>query len=167
MRGTIEIVLVLVANCFDGDSRKKQRDSRTLSQMGFDLNSTSRLTHEAINHRQAQAGAFSQWFGGEEWVECAFDSLARHSATGIGYRQFDIRPWFNLQRASMLGQLDVGRLNNDCPPLRHGVARVDAEVEQGVFKLIGIEEGVSNLGWGKFEFDCGADGSLQKFKHGR
>jgi hypothetical protein len=61
------------------------------------------------------------------------------------------------------GQFDLGRFNCERPPLRHGIPRVDDEIDQDLFKLglVGSQPPIRRVEFGD-EVDVLADEAPQQ-----
>ena len=62
------------------------------ADLGVDPHLPARLPHEAVDHRQAEAGALADGLGGEERVEGPGDHLRRHAGAGIGDAEREVLP---------------------------------------------------------------------------
>src|SRR5262245_2890960 len=88
---------------------------------------------------KAQAGALSNRFGGEEWLEGAFLDLVRHAAAGVRHRKLQILAWADI--ADFVGGHGyVACFNRQRSRPLHGVPRVYGQIEDGVFELVRIDE---------------------------
>src|SRR5580704_1873085 len=65
--------------------RQNHFDRGTASQFALDLDHTSQFAHDAIYRREAQAGARSELFGGEEGLEQPRPRLCIHAAAAVFY----------------------------------------------------------------------------------
>ncbi len=102
---------------------ERHRGAHTFLRIDADL--SSGLAHEAVDHRQAEAGALAPWLGGEEWIERAGGHIRPHAGAGVGDGDRDILSGHQLAglgREPLVGRLDAQ------PPASggHGVARIDA-----------------------------------------
>lgn len=71
---------------------------------------------------------------------------------------------YDLMNDAMSGGLH--RLWKDKFAVRHRVPRVDDEIQDGEFNLIGVDKNVREIeGRIHFEFDLGADGSFYQIVH--
>jgi hypothetical protein len=43
-------------------------------------------------------------------------------------------------------EIDVGRFDRQFAPIRHGISRIDRQIEQRVFKLVGIDQNWPHAG---------------------
>ena len=71
------------------------------------------------------------------------DDLGRHAGAGVGDGDHDILPGRHFGVAGGIGvvEMAVGRLDGQAAAVRHGVAPVDREVQDGVLELARIGEG--------------------------
>ncbi len=66
----------------------------------------------------------------------------------------------------ILIEIGVGGLDRQPPAFRHGIARIDREIEERVFKLVGIDRGFPEAAAKNgFDGDGLADGPAQQFRH--
>ncbi len=74
-------------------------------------------------------------------LEDPVEHLGRHAAAGIVYRDADISSRGDLEQAGRLRgiEIDIARFDHQLPAVRHGVARVDGEVQYGCLKLRRID----------------------------
>ncbi len=102
----------------------------------IDAHLSAGLPHEAIDHRQAEAGALADRLGGEKWIEGARDHVGRHAGAVVGDAERQILAG---RQVAVLGcafvEPFVGGLDRDTAAFRHGVARIDAQIEQCVLEL--------------------------------
>src|SRR5690606_7296278 len=66
-----------------GMDRQVQPDLGAAARLAGDLQVTTGLAGETVDHRQTKAGALADGFGGEEWLESAGQYLGRHAATAV------------------------------------------------------------------------------------
>ena len=95
------------------------------------------LLDDAVDGGQAQARALAHRLGGEEGIEDLALDLLGHADAGIGHFDADIvagRHDRGAQRRR-LGHRLVGGLDGDGAALRHGVAGIDHQIDDGVAKL--------------------------------
>src|SRR5579862_9155611 len=79
------------------------------------------IPHEAVDLRQAEPGAVTDFLGREKWVECARKDFLIHPDTGVTNRQHHIfsGPKLLTLRSVFLLELRVGGLDNDFAAMRH------------------------------------------------
>ena len=100
---------------------------------------------EAENLTEAKAGALADRLGREERLECALDHFGGHARPGIGHRHADIVA--RLDIADGVGaERDVARRDDQLADPLHRVARIDRQVDDRVFQLMGIDESRPRLG---------------------
>ena len=137
---------------------------RALPDLRIDAHLPARLAREAVDHRQAKARALAHRLGGVEGVEGARLHLGRHAGAGVGDAHGQILPGFEVAFArGALVEPAVGGLDRDPAALRHRVACVDAEVQDRVFELVGIDHrGPYARRADHLQRDAGADGALDE-----
>ena len=129
--------LGIVRREFAMEPREVQAHRRAFAHLRINPDLSAGLARKAVHHRQAESGALSQGFGGEKWIESQRHDVWRHAAASICHAQRDVLPG---RHVALFGRLVVEPLVRGFdrePPARwkHCVARVDAQVEQRVFKL--------------------------------
>ena len=130
-------------------TRQEEGDAGALIDLGMDARLAAGLAHETVDHRQAQPCAHPDRLGGEEGIEGLGDHLGRHAAAVVGHREGDVFARFQVADPGHARiQRPVGGLDEDATALGHGVAGIDAEVEQGVFQLRRIDQGRPQLAAG-------------------
>ena len=100
----------------------------------------STLLDNAVNSSQAQAGAFARLFGGEERLKDARPGCLIHALAGVGHRQHNARAGgsIELNLATVLVEFEVASLNGQPAAGWHGIAGVNHQVHNNLFKLVGI-----------------------------
>ncbi len=99
-----------------------------------DARRPARGSAEAIDLRQAQARALAHVLGGEERLEHPPLGLGRHAAAGVGDGEFDEVAMQALDHDLRA----VAHGDGDGPAGRHGVARVDGDVQHRHLQLGGV-----------------------------
>ena len=102
---------------------------------------TAGLAGEAVDHRQAETRALADRLGGEERLEHLADEVGRHARPGVRDADAQVlaRRHVVLAGTGIVHPL-VGRLDGDATAVGHGVARVDAEVQQRVLQLFRVDQ---------------------------
>jgi len=121
----------------------------TPSHFAVDGDVASGLPHDSVHGGQAQARAPVDILGREERVERAIDDRGVHAATRVTDREEHVRPRAGLGMAGriLFGQKHVPRLYGQGAAVRHGVPRVDHEVQDHLFNLAGIHADRIELRW--------------------
>src|SRR5579885_884681 len=109
-------------------------------RFGIDLNVAAGLLHKPVDHGQAEPGALAGRLGGEERLEDPPLDLLTHAHAGVAHRELDIFPG---RRVGMildivLAQDNVVRFDGQRAAARHGVARVDGQIQQHVLQQVAI-----------------------------
>ena len=104
--------------------------------LAVDLDVPARLLDEAVDHAEAEAGALADLLGREERLEGAVDDLGRHAGRPIGDEQGNVVAgcYLDIVPCVLLVETDVGRLDQEAPASRHGIAGVDGKVEDCVLE---------------------------------
>ncbi len=125
-----------------------------LSEPAFDSGDAAGLVCKPMHHGQSETAAFAALLGGEERLEDAFQHVRFDARSGVDhadaheFARFDMR----VIKAECRVNANVTRLQSEPAALRHRIACVDRQVENGVFKLsrihpcmpqIGCEHGVN------------------------
>lgn len=134
---------------------------------GVQVHLAAGLLGEAVDHRQAQAGALADKLGGVERLEGVGHDVRRHTGAGVGDAQAQVGTFGEVEGARGVAvEPAVAGLQGDATALGHGVAGVDAQVEQRVFQLADVNEGGPGVGGADgFDLDAGAGGALNEFGH--
>ena len=120
--------------CGRGAARGRQVDleGRALPELALHFDPALMLFDDAVNGGESQTGALAKFLRGKERLEEAAQGHIVHAQSAVGDGERDESSGPSLGRVA----LDVGRLNlrdaggdHDLPAARHGVARVDCEVE--------------------------------------
>ena len=92
---------------------------------------------DALNGRQTEACATARFLGCEKGIEDSVDHLLRHSLAGVGHFKHRVGASRGraVQRCLGVGQRLVPWRDEEVPAARHGVARIDAQVEQHLSQL--------------------------------
>jgi hypothetical protein len=152
------------------EAREIQTHRRALSAFGIDAHLSAGLAHEAVDHGQAKTGSLSQGFCREKRIEDLFDDVGRHTGSGVADAERDV---LSRRKVALLGgpvvQPLVGGFDRDASAIRnHRIAGVDAEVEDGVLQLRGIEfRAPKAAGLDDLDVDVGADRPPQQVGHSR
>ena len=140
----------------------------SMPRLAVDDGATARLLGKAVHHGESQAAAFTHFLGRVERLEDVVQNLGGHADASVGDRQDHIftRAQFPLARHIAFVQGLVGGRDDQLAAIRHGISRIDGQVQQGVFHLTMICQCVpqarrrvdSNL-------DGLAEGALQQMTH--
>ena len=150
-------------------ARQEQAHSGALAHFAVNRDMPTGLAGEAVDHRQAQTGALADGLGGEEGVEHAAHYALRNAAAGVADAQFHVIAGAEgaVGRGEYAVQMAVGGLDGELAAVGHGIARVDHQVEQGAFQLVGVGFGGPQLiGEAHLQGDAFVDAALQQFAHG-
>lgn len=97
------------------------------------------MARETVGHAQAEPGTLADVLGGEERIAGVLDDFVAHAGPGIADRQDHVVAGFQLRCAGTALVDGLGRgAEHDPPAIRHGVTRVEGEVQDGAFELAGI-----------------------------
>ena len=98
--------------------------------------------HNAQRSAQPQPGALAHVLGRKKWLEQFRLDFRWNARTGVGDAQTGIgtRPgaWYLLRR--LFGEHDIGGAKGEYSTARHGIAGVDAQVQQGLIQLRGVAQ---------------------------
>jgi hypothetical protein len=103
---------------------------------------------------------FTRRLGSEEWFENMTLHLRRHSSSGIGDRQHDVRSRldFKMRNGVGFGQIQRSRLDEQTSSLRHGIAGVHHEVDNNLIDLSGVCQDLADVfSQSQFKLDVLAD----------
>src|SRR5262245_36232700 len=146
-------------------ARQVDADHRSLPDLRIDPDMSMALSGEAIHHRQAKSGAFTQRFGGEERIEHAVEDRLADAGPGVADGYGDVLTRFERARGGgAIVEPFVSGFDDDLSAVGHRVARVDAQVEQRVFQLVRVDHGEPYPARGyRLYLDRGADCASHQF----
>ena len=77
----------------------------------------------------------------EERLEGMVEHFGRHPVTGIGHANDDVLARGKLRNGADILLVDkhIGGFNGELAAIRHGVARVDSQIHQRRFEVIGVD----------------------------
>ena len=123
-------------------ARQVDRESGALSRLALDEDETAGLGDDAIDGRKPQPGARADLLGGEKRLEDAFqiflrDARCRYRDTSI----CDVMAGRHGLVAAADRRLvdDIGGADGQGAAIRHGVARVDGEIDDDLLELALID----------------------------
>ena len=107
-----------------------------------DADLSARLPRETINHRKPEAGSLSERFRREERIERPRHHGGAHARPRVADAEREILPGRQVAVAGhSVVHPAIAGLDGQEPASRHRVTRIDAEVQEGVFELVGVHEG--------------------------
>lgn len=118
-------------------ARQVDTEGSALAHFRFGINVTARLLDDAIDHREAKARALAHFLGGEEGLENLVHDLGRNTRAVIGnfhHHHVFCREFRTAKRCDLF-LVDVARPDGDLAAVRHGVARIDAEIDEHLLEL--------------------------------
>src|SRR6185437_639081 len=146
-------------------ARQVEPDGRPAANLAVDLDVAVRLLDEAVDHAEAEPGALADLFGGEERLEHALQDLRRHADAGVADRQHHVfaRHGSDIHRGIGFVELHVPGLDQQPAALRHGVARVDAKIDQRRLELRAVDVGDPEVvGEDRIDLDLLAERAAQQ-----
>src|SRR5438045_2925577 len=98
---------------------------------------TCRLPDESVHLAQAQSSAEARLFGRKERFKSFFNQILSHADAFIGYRNQHILTGDNtfVLPAITLIQKSIAGFDSDLAAVRHGIASVYCEVDDGSFEF--------------------------------
>ncbi len=113
-------------------------DHRALSDLGVDPDWPPDLLGESVDHGKAEARALAKRLGREERIEGLGDDIRGHARAVVRDAERDVLARRQVAFAcAPLVQPPVAGLDRDATTVRHGVARVDAEVSSAFSNWLG------------------------------
>ena len=147
-------------------TRKVDADGGSLAGLAVEPDQSAGLANEAEHLAQSQAGAHPLVLGREERLERLLCDGLVHATAGISYCDRDVIARFDLLRECLdiIGtEARVGGLDRKAAALGHGVACVEREIEQGVFKLVTVGLGHPDVArQNGFEFNSFAECAMEE-----
>ena len=119
-----------------GSGRKPHLRRRPFARPAPEVEGAAELRAQAVDHRQAEAGAPPHPLGREEGLDRVAQGDGVHADAGVADRDPKI-----LAGREQLPRSDLLGAGRDAEPAAagHGVARVQCEVEDGELELVGID----------------------------
>ena len=105
--------------------RQPEADRRALSFDALDRELSVRLTGEAVDRRQPEAGALAERLRREERFDRARRHGRRHADAAVGHREFEIEAGRRIDERVARGELDLPRRDRQRAAVGHRVACVD------------------------------------------
>ena len=108
-----------------------------MADPAFDADMAARLLCEAVHHGESESGALANRLGRKEGVEHFDQDFRRHAGAGVGDRNGDVVAGvqaFVMARFGFAQRRMAGR-QDQSTAMRHGIARIDGQVENGAFEL--------------------------------
>ena len=98
------------------------------------------LTDDRVDGREAQPRPFARLLCGEKGLKEVSPDLFRHADAGVAHRQHHILAWRpdTVAPRVLVTDHDVGRADRHPATLRHGVDRIEQQVEQHLLHLIRV-----------------------------
>src|SRR5260221_10048254 len=148
-------------------ARQINMESRARSGLAFGENVSIALLDDAVNGREAEAGAFSLFLGGKERFKDAGLSFLVHAVAGIGNRNYGIASGLDeTVLAKVLAHGNVRTFHGELATFGHGVFGVDDQVHDDLLELAGVGAGVSGLsGEAGNQFDVFSDQGGEQALH--
>src|SRR5256885_1157007 len=98
------------------------------------------LLDDPVDGREAEPGAFSLRFGGEEGLEDPSSSLGTHANAGVAHREHGVGP--RLHDRVLAGirfvELHVGGFDRQLTARGHGIARIHGEIHDDLLELAAV-----------------------------
>ena len=117
-----------------GDSEDRgdeHREARASIPEARDVQRAFVALHDGERRGQAEPGAAADLLGGEERIEDVIDHIRFHAVTTV----FDIEP--DMRTAV---DVDVAGAKEEHAAVRHGIARIDAEIHEHLVQLGRVSE---------------------------
>src|SRR6185437_4905206 len=110
-----------------GKAREIELHRRAFAGLAVDLHMTARLLDEAINLRQAEAGALADLLCGEEGFKSLLGHFPRHARAGVRNGDEHILPRAHVVVCPGIGLVEEGVCGfyRELAAKWHGVARID------------------------------------------
>src|SRR5262249_51703645 len=120
----------------------KDAEPRALTQGALGADEAAMRLDDVAHRRQAEAGALADGFEGEERFPDPLEVLGRDPGAGVGHGEHDVGAGGRVGDARGRGLLEVNVLDLEQKraAVRHGVARIHAQVHQDLMHLRGIGE---------------------------
>src|SRR5262249_43588975 len=136
--------------------------------LAIDNRMPARLLDEAVDLGQPQPAALANFLSGEERLENAAEMLLSDAEASVADRQHQVVAGIDALEAGniTLVEMHVRGLDDQLATLRHGIARVEREVEEGGLELVGIDPArPCAAGGDRFDPDRLAERPRQHLQH--
>ncbi len=136
--------------------------------LAIELHMAAGLLDEAVDHAEAESAAGAGPLGGVEGLEGTLAHLRRHARARVRHPQGDIVPRYGIGEGRGVALVDLrpGRLDDEPPSRRHGVARIDGQIQQRVLDLPGIGHDQGQLArQARRDLDRRAQAAAQQLDH--
>src|SRR5690242_2665469 len=110
------------------DAREIYFKDGALIQFTVDPDVATALLYDAVNCRQAKAGALSEFFCCEKGIKDTRHGVVVHSTTCIFDTKSDVSPTDDYLMPNLIGfiQINVSRFNSQAAPVRHRIPGVNS-----------------------------------------
>ena len=115
-------------------------EDAALADFGVTVDEPAGLLDDAVDHRQAEAGALADLLGREERLEDLLDQVRRDAGAGVFHFDDHIfgRREVAVAELPALFRRHVAGADGQLAASRHGVARVDREVDDDLLELADV-----------------------------
>ena len=121
-------------------ARNENAEGRALAELRIHVDETAGLLDDAVDGREPEPGALADILGGVEGVENLVDDLRRDAGAGVldlDQHIFAERHPLVLERRALLGA-DIRRAQRELAAVRHGIARIDREIDDHLLELADV-----------------------------
>ena len=131
-----------------GEMGEIDAESGPLADFAVNVDPSLVLLNDAEDRGEAEAGAFADFLGSEEWLENLLKQFRRNPGSGVGDAKTDesAGPALGDLRGRGVIEFDERGLDEEASAVGHGVAGVNGEVEQDLVDHAGV--GVDHQGIG-------------------
>src|ERR1700722_15352475 len=119
---------------------KQDAELRAGARLAVAEHIAARLLDDAVDHRQAEAGAFADLLGSKERFEDLGPDLGRNRVTCVIHLDQHVIGGgdINLFQAAAFAGRKVARAQRDLAAVVHGVARIDDEIDDHLLELVEV-----------------------------
>ena len=145
------------------DGGQVDGEDGAFAEFGVDVDEAFMAFDDGDDGGEAEAGAFVDVLGGEEGLEDFVEHIGGNADAGVGDVDFDVASRFgaDVERGVLLVDHAVSDADDEVASVGHGVARVDAEVEEHLVHLGGVaHDGPDVVGDDEFQSDVLGEGVL-------
>ena len=125
-------------------------EGASLARLAVDPDVAVALLHDAVGRREAESGAVADRLGGEERLEDLGLGRRIHAAAGVAHRHEHVRSRTHhssgMPVAVVAAQHHRRGLDREAAALRHGVTRVEREVDDHLLELRAVGLHPAELG---------------------
>src|SRR6266404_5390721 len=116
-------------------ARQINSNGGSLPKLTVNRNGPASLLGKPVNHAQPEAGALAYPLRGKERLKGTSADLLAHAGSRVSHGDYDIITWIEGRKPAEISVSHVLARNGQFATRRHGVPRIDSEIEDGQLQL--------------------------------